>query len=135
MGRTQTHALVLISARELASNMATAMFVIDSKGVLVFYNEAAEELLGLAFADSGPLKSSEWGTKWNPRSPDGSSVRLEDLPISIALQKQKPAHSPLLITGSDGVDRTIAITAFPLFAKVGELAGAVAIFWEDPAGQ
>lgn len=47
--------LLLILARELASNVATPMFVVDVHGVLVFYNEAAETLLGQSFSVTGPV--------------------------------------------------------------------------------
>jgi NAD(P)H-dependent FMN reductase len=40
--RRQMH-LALILARELASQLATATFISDADGDLVFYNEAAEE--------------------------------------------------------------------------------------------
>jgi hypothetical protein len=45
--------LPLILARELASNLATPMFLIDATGTLVFYNEAAELLIGKPFAELG----------------------------------------------------------------------------------
>jgi hypothetical protein len=35
------------------------------------------------------------------------------------------------ITGLDGEPRTIAVTAFPLFARANEFVGALAIFWEE----
>lgn len=53
------------------------------------------------------------------------------MPIGMALRKQEPAHRTFRITGLDGVKRTIAVTAFPLFARAAESVGAVAIFWEE----
>jgi hypothetical protein len=38
--------LPLILARELASNLATPMFLVDGCGMLVFFNEAAELVIG-----------------------------------------------------------------------------------------
>jgi hypothetical protein len=35
------------------------------------------------------------------------------------------------VTGLDGVEREIAVTAFPLFASVDEFVGMVAIFWSS----
>ena len=47
--------LPLILARELAANTATPLLVVDPVGTMVFYNEAAEKLLGQSFAHSGEL--------------------------------------------------------------------------------
>jgi hypothetical protein len=49
-GRPQKH-LALILARELASQLATATFIADATGGLVFFNEPAEPRL----CDSGRL--------------------------------------------------------------------------------
>jgi hypothetical protein len=56
---------------------------------------------------------------------------VEELPLSIALVKHQAAHRPFRITGLDGTKRTIAVTAFPLFARADEFVGAMAIFWEE----
>jgi hypothetical protein len=53
--------LLLIIARELASNLATPMFLIDATGTLVFYNDAAEQLIGKPFAQLGPIDALEFG--------------------------------------------------------------------------
>jgi hypothetical protein len=69
-----------------------------------------------------------------PEDPaSGEKLKPEDLPLAVALSKQRPAHRGLAITGRDDVRRTIAITAFPLFARTDEFVGAVAIFWEEGA--
>ena len=36
---------------------------------------------------------------------------------------------PSRITSVDGVERDVAVTAFPLFAHADEFVGIVAIFW------
>ena len=48
-----TPSLPLILARELASNLATPMFLLDTRGMLVFYNDAAELVIGKPFAEVG----------------------------------------------------------------------------------
>ena len=53
--------LPLILARELASNLATPMFLMDASGTLVFYNDAAELLIGRPFAELGEIASEEFG--------------------------------------------------------------------------
>jgi PAS domain-containing protein len=127
--------LVLILARELAANVATPMFLIDREGTLVFYNEPAEAIVGQPFAQVGEMPVADWGALMRPEDGAGNRISRRDVPPGIAFLEQRPAHQEIFITGADGVRRRIAITAFPLFAKADEFAGAVAIFWEDVQGE
>jgi PAS domain-containing protein len=131
MEKTQQRNLVLILARELAANSATAMFVVDPDGTLVFFNEPAEHVLGRTFAETGPLGPKEWGTMFSPLDPDGKQIPVENLPLTKALRDLQPGHLGMKITGLDGEPRMIAVTAFPLFARAHEFVGALAIFWEE----
>jgi PAS domain-containing protein len=125
------HDLVLILARGLASSIATPMFLVDPDGNLVYFNEPAEVLLGTSYADAGEMPPEEWGTGFKPQDPEtGEAIPRESLPLTIALTERKPAHSTVVITARDGVRRSIANTAFPLWARTDEFVGAVAIFWE-----
>ena len=132
---TSEHNLVLILARGLASSIATPMFLVDPEGTLVYFNEPAEEILGHTYADAGEMSPEEWGTMFYPEDPQsGEKLSPEALPLSIALAERRPAHRTMSITGRDDVRRTIAVTAFPLFARTDEFVGAVAIFWEEAGG-
>lgn len=124
------HSVVLILSRELASNVATPMFIVDPQGVLVFYNEAAERLLGRTYAEAGELGPNEWGTMFRPRDERGTPLPVEALPLTIAFAQRRPSHRLMTITSADGTDRRIAVTAFPLMGTIDDVAGAVAIFWE-----
>src|SRR4030081_3915939 len=64
--------LPLILARELAANTATPFMVVDPVGTMVFYNEAAERILGQSFAASGELPADKWRGAIAPKNPDGS---------------------------------------------------------------
>ena len=129
---TEEHNLVLILARGLASSVATPIFLVGPDGTLLYFNEAAEAILGQSYAEAGEMSPEEWGAMFKPVTPGtGDVVGVEDLPLSVALNEQRAAHRPLTITGLDGITRNIAITAFPLFARTEELVGAVAIFWEE----
>jgi PAS domain-containing protein len=133
---TPQKSIVLILARELASKLATAMFIVDPDGRLVFFNEPAEFILGRTFAEAGELSREEWGLEFKPRHDDGTPLEIDELPMTWALMKHQPAHRQFFITGYDGVERRLSVTAFPLFARQQEFVGAVAIFWEernDPA--
>jgi PAS domain-containing protein len=128
----QQKSLVLILARELASNIATPMFVLDRDGTLVYYNEPAEAVAGQPYSAVGEISATEWGESYSPRGVDGSEVDLFTLPPGVALTKRKPAHGEMRVTLHDGSQRDIEITAFPLFAHHDEFVGAVAIFWDSP---
>jgi PAS domain-containing protein len=125
--------LPLILARELASNLATAMFLLDADGVLVFYNDAAALLFGKPFAEIGEIPSAEFGIELKLTRPGGESIRRRDTPSGVALFEHRPAHETLSVTGYDGVRRTLEQTAYPLFGAVGDLAGVVSVFWEHDA--
>jgi PAS domain-containing protein len=127
--------LPLILARELASNLATAMFLLDAEGMLVFYNDAAEMLIGKPFAELGEIPSAEFGAALQLTTPEGEPIRRRDTPSGVALFEQRPAHQTLLTTGYDGVRRMLEATAYPLFSAVGEMCGVVSVFWEHDTGR
>lgn len=131
MDPAQKH-LVLISARQFAERLATAMFVGDATGKVVYYNEAAEQLLGRRFREAGEMKTGDWPAFFKPEYPDGSPVPLDQMPAVFAMNHRKPAHLDFRITGLDGKRRMLSVTSFPLLARAGELVGFVSIFWEEP---
>lgn len=130
-GRPPQKHLALIIARELASQLATATFIADVTGTLVFYNEAAEEILGRTFAEAGTMPAEGWGSQFLLEELDGSPMPLERMPAGIALLERRPAHGQLWMTGLDGRRRLLAVTAMPLFASATELVGMIAFFWQS----
>jgi PAS domain-containing protein len=122
--------LPLILARELAANLATPMFLIDSAGTLVYYNEAAELLIGRPFAEMGEIPALEFGAVLQLTEPDGSPIRRRDTAAGVAFLQRRPAHRRVLATGYDGVRRLVEATAYPLFGKTQEMHGVVSVFWE-----
>jgi PAS domain-containing protein len=121
--------LVLILAREFASALATPMMLTDAEGTLVFFNEAAEQILGGTFAETGELSFDEWSARLAPRTTASAPLPLERRPVAIALYERRATHERFVFTGFDGAEREIAVTAFPLFAHADEFVGVVAIFW------
>src|SRR3712207_5710095 len=114
----------------MASRIATPMFVVDATGTLVFYNEAAEQVLGMTFADIGEVPPEEWSAFFSPKDVEGRELPLRELPLGVALFEGRPNHSDLLIRSGDGSDRRIAVTAVPLLAHPDEVVGGVAMFWD-----
>jgi PAS domain-containing protein len=130
VARRQKH-LALIIARELSSQLATATFIADAGGDLVFYNEAAEEILGRTFAEAGSMPAEGWSTQFQVEELDGTPMPLERNPAGIALLERRPAHGKLLMTGLDGRRRRLSVTAVPLFSTPTDLVGMIALFWEE----
>ena len=122
----------IILMRQLASYLAMPIFVVDPAGRLLYYNEAAELLLGRRYEDTGERPLDEWSAIFTPTAEDGSPLPPEALPLVIALQKHQAAHRAFWIRGLDGVRRRIEVTAFPLEGQGRRRLGAVAIFWERP---
>jgi len=123
--------LVLILAREFVSNLATPTLIADDQGRLVFYNEAAAAVVGRPFAEAGEMPLDEWTASFVPRALDSKPLPADRRPARIALDQRRPAHERFLITGQDGVDREVSVTAFPLYAHADEFVGIVAIFWRE----
>ena len=123
----------VILARQLADYLALPIFLVDQAGNLLFYNEAAEKILGHRYEETGPMSEKEWTTVFQPTDEDGRPLPAAELPLVVALQESRPAHSGFWIRGLDGVLRQIEVMAFPLIGQSDRRLGAVAIFWESPA--
>jgi PAS domain-containing protein len=128
---TAARSLPLILARELASNLATPMFLLDSEGTLVFFNDAAALLLGKTHAEVGEISSLEFGESLRVSTLDGEPLRRRDTPSGIAFFQHRPAHLRVLATTYDGVRRAYEATSYPLLGATGEMHGVVAVFWPD----
>src|SRR5262245_2299099 len=120
----------LILTRQLASQLAMPVFLTDHDGTLVFYNEAAEAVLGRRFEETGSMPAAVWAERFTPRDTNDQPIKSDMLPLMIAVRQGRPAHADFLIRGLDGVDRRIEVTAFPLVGVAGRRTGAIAIFWE-----
>ena len=105
--------------------------VADREGTLLYFNEAAEPILGVSYAEVGGLPQEKWATLFEPRDDDGELLPLDELPLAKAIAEHEPAHRSFSITGGDGQRRQIAVTAIPLFAHAQKFVGAMALFWED----
>ena len=128
------HHLVLILARDFASRLATPVFLVDVRGTVIYFNEAAERVLGRRYIEGGGMEAEEWSTLFAPSDDDGNPIELNALPLGVAILERHPDHRMLRIHSADGTERRIEVTAFPLFAHEDECLGAIAIFWETPEG-
>jgi hypothetical protein len=124
--------LPLILARELAANLATPMFLIDGDGILVYYNEAAELMLGKSYAELGAVTAADFGDMLRIEETDGSPMRKRDSPPGIAMLERKAAHRRMHAVTLDGTERRVEweITAYPLIGGNDEMHGVLTVFWE-----
>jgi PAS domain-containing protein len=125
--------LVLIVARSFATKLATPTLITDARGDLVFFNDAAGELIGRSYLDIGQLPVSRWQELFNPRTLDEAPLKVEQTPSGIAVVERRPVHDSFAFRGLDGREHEITVTAFPLFSRPDEVVGVMSIFWELPA--
>ncbi len=130
---TAPRSLPLILARELAANLATPMFLIDAQGILAYYNEAAELMLGKTYAEIGATTANEFGAMLELADLDGTPLRRRDSPAGIAFIQREPAHRTLIATTLDGIRRRFECTAYPLFGRTEEMHGVLTVFWAAKA--
>src|SRR5262245_64137284 len=107
--------LVLILARELATNLATPIYIADSVGDLVYFNEPAEQIAAGRFAERGETSINDWVRSLNPETVDGKPLAREEMPGGIAFVERRPADGHVRVTGLDGGKHTEATTELPLF--------------------
>jgi PAS domain-containing protein len=122
--------LELILARNLMTGLSTPAFLVDEDATIVFYNEAAAMLLGRRFEEAGKMREEEWRAAFGPLDKKGTLAPLEDLPLTKALRRNRPAHAHLRMRSLDGSLHDIHVSAIPIVTSEGT-RGAMAIFWPD----
>lgn len=124
----------LILARNLISGIKLAAFLIDPDGVLVFFNDAAGELVGRKFEEVGRLDRDEWNSEFGPFDEFGQLVPTDSMPLTEALRDGLPANGRFRI--SAGADRElieVEVSALPLTSAEG-FQGAIVGFWQAGTG-
>jgi len=118
--------LILILARNLVASVTVAGFVTDAEGAVVFYNDAAGELLGRRFEETGRLTREEWRAI-GPVDAAGHPLDA-DAPLTHVLKRNRPAHERFRIcTDTLGVVM-VETSALPLTGPDG-FHGALVVFW------
>ena len=125
--------IALILAKDLAANVASAMLLVDPEGYLVFFNEAAERLLGRPYAEA-QMSRAELAKTFKPVDENGEPIPIRDLPLAAAFRSGIPSHGHLRIEAVDGVVRDLEVVGLPLFAQADQLVGGLAVFWERTEG-
>jgi PAS domain-containing protein len=118
----------LILARNLMASLSTPAFLVDAGGVIVFYNEAAGQLLGVRFEEFGRAGPERWGSAFGPFDKDGAAIPYDRLPLTMALREGRAVHDAFRIRAVDGAEHDIEVSAMPIQTSEGR-QGAMAIFW------
>jgi PAS domain-containing protein len=125
--------LELILARNLVSIISLAAFLIDVEGAIVYYNDAAEELIGTRFEERGRINRAEWSAELGLCDEHGRPVPFDQLPLADALRDGQPGYGRFFIRAEAGLLEIVA-SALPLVGPTGN-NGALLVFWPVPANQ
>ena len=90
MSMRKQKSLVLILARELATNLATPIYIADADGDLVYFNEPAEQIAAGRFAERGDTPIDDWVQLLAPETLDGEPLAREAMPGGIAFAERRP---------------------------------------------
>jgi len=119
--------LELILARNLVSIISLAAFLVDADGHLAFYNDAAAEVLGRDFAETGGLAREQWNSDFGPLDENERPVPSDRLPLATALRSGRPALGRYRIRARQGLIE-IEAGALPLMGPAG-YHGAIVVLW------
>ena len=120
----------IILNRQLADCLSIPVFLTDTMGNLLFYNEPAEEILGSRYEETGEMPVEIWSTIFKPVTVDGNAIAPEELPLVKTLKNCSPYHKTFWIESLKGKVQEISVTSYPIIGRTGKFLGAVAIFWE-----
>jgi PAS domain-containing protein len=122
----------IILSRQLADSLSIPVFIVDTVGNLMFYNEPAEEILGLRYEETGAMPVEEWSSIFKPQDENGNLLLPEELPLVQTIGMQMPAHGVFWIHNLKGRFYKISVTSYPIMGRPNRFLGAVALFWETP---
>ncbi len=120
----------IILNRQLADCLSIPVFITDTKGNLIFYNEPAEVILGKRYEETGEMPVEEWSTVFKPMDESGNMLSPDELPLVKTLKNCNPYHKTFWIESLKGKSEKISVTSYPILGRTGKFLGAVAIFWE-----
>jgi PAS domain-containing protein len=125
------YAIEIILNRQLADCLAIPVFITDTTGNLLFYNEPAEEILGKRYEDTGEMPVEQWSTIFKNKDEFGNSLPPEELPLVKTLRNKTPYFKTFWIESLHGKAERISVTSYPIIGRAGQFWGAVAIFWRS----
>ena len=121
----------LILSRQLADSLSIPIFLVDTIGNLLFYNEAAEDILGMRYEETGSMPVEEWSQIFKPQDNNGNLLHMEALPLVQTIRNKVPAHGEFWINDMNGNLIKISVTSYPIIGRPSRFLGAVALFWKS----
>src|SRR5688572_9223839 len=116
----------IILNRQLADCLSIPVFITDTSGNLIFYNEPAEGILGKRFEETGEMPVGEWATIFKPVDDKGVAIPPENLPLVKTLNNEYPYHGEFFIESLQKQVQKISVTSYPIIGRSGKFLGAVA---------
>ena len=120
----------IILNRQLADCLSIPVFITDTIGNLIFYNDPAENILGSRFEETGEMRVETWSTEFKPLDENKAPLPPDELPLVRTLSDHLPHHKTFWIESKSGVAGKISVTSYPIIGRASNFLGAVAIFWE-----
>jgi PAS domain-containing protein len=123
---TEQPAPETILARNFIAAIMTPAFIVDPDGLMTFFNEAAGQLIGRHFEETGRLTREEWNSI-GPVDEDGRPIPSDRMPMTVALREGLPAYGRFRIKTDQGILMDVDTSAIPLMAR-GVSHGAIVTF-------
>lgn len=120
----------IILSRQLADCLSIPVFIIDTVGNLIFYNAAAEDVLGKRFEETGEMPVEVWSVIFKPIDQFNKEMSPDELPLVKTLRDGLPYHKSFWIRSLTGENEKIALTSYPIINRENKFLGAVAMFWK-----
>ena len=127
-----SYPIEIILNRQLAECLAIPVFITDTVGNLLYYNEPAEDILGKRYEDTGEMPVEVWGTIFKSKDESGKLLDPEELPLVKTLLNQLPYFKTFWIESLQGTTEKTSVSSYPIIGRAGIFHGAVAIFWRKP---
>ena len=119
--------LELILARNLVAIVSLAALLVDVDGRIVFYNDAAAQIVGSPFEEIGTMTREEWNARYGPFDEHGAPLAADELPLTVAIREGRPAFARYRVRGERGA-LEVEAAALPLLGPAG-YHGAMIFFW------
>lgn len=119
--------LIVLLARNLIESLDVPAFLTGADGELLFFNEAAGEMIGRRFEEVGRQPLHRWAVL-SPVDGDGNALPSHRLPLSVALRDGVPAFGRFCVHTDD--DRLVEVQSSAIPLRDEQAArGAVVLFW------
>jgi len=120
----------MILARQLASSLATPIFLMDAEGTVIYFNEGAEILLNERFEETGEIPADEYAKLVEVTDEARKPIPPEKWPTRVARTQRQPVSRTIWTRNRNSEWRHLQVTVIPIVGEGGALHGVMNIFWE-----